>query len=197
MRRGTINLKDVENLAAGTPKKRINYKRITLICLPLIIVTALVVLFYEYMADTKPAGPVIVRTEKPTISLFVPGNNGRLAEKTVEINNSGTFKEKADLILGELKKARCLPEGLLLKELVMDSDGIMYLNFSKDLISGTGTGGSFDEIIAVYAITNSFLASFRNTRSVQFLVDWQPIYTLHGIVYTFLPMEFNKQITEE
>lgn len=196
MRRGTINLKDVENLAAGTPKKRINYKRITLVCLPLIIVTASIVVFFKYMAGTPPEKPV-VRTEKATVSLFIPGDNGRLVEKAVEINNSGTYKEKADLILGELKKTRCLPEVVMLKELTMDSSGTMYLNFSKDLISSTGAGNSIDEITTVYAITNSFLASFRNARKVRFLVDWQPIHTLHGIVSTFLPIEFNKQITEE
>ncbi len=197
MRRGTINLKDVENLAAGTSKKRINYKRIALICLPLIVVAALIMLFYEYPADTQSAYPVAVIAERPTISLFIPGGNGILVEKIIEINDAGTHKERADLILGELKKAHCLPEGLLLKELVTDSDGTMYLNFSKDLVSTTHTGNSFDEITAVYSIINSFLASFRDARRVQFLVDWQPIYTLHGIVYTFLPMEFNKQITEE
>ncbi|OPY85851.1 MAG: Sporulation and spore germination [Syntrophorhabdus sp. PtaU1.Bin153] len=197
MRRGTINLQDIRKFKAKPPKKRIRYKRIALICLPLIVVTALIVLFYEYAADTQPAGPVAVTKEKSTISLFIPGDNGILVEKTVEINNAGTHKERADLILGELKKAHCLPEGLLLKELVTDSDGTMYLNFSKDLVSSAATGGSFDEITTVYAIINSFLASFRDARRVQFLVDWQPVYTLHGIVYTFLPMEFNKQITEE
>jgi Sporulation and spore germination len=189
-----VGLKDIQKSRGLPAEKRVNYKRLIIICLPLIIITALFVYFFEYMADIKPKEQV-VRIEKNTISLLYPGDDGKLFEKVVEIDNNATPKDKGNTIVSELKKTGFVSEGLSLQELVIDNEGIIYLNFTKDLIQGAAA--KTDDIGAVYAVVNSFLASFRYSKKVQLLVDWKPLYTLRGTVYTYLPIEFNKQVMED
>jgi hypothetical protein len=189
-----VSLKNIRQLRGLPSEKRINYKRLTIICLPLIIVTFLFVYFFQYMADTQPKQE-IVRVEKHTVSLLYPGNDGKLSEKTIEIDSAATQKDKGSFIIGELKKAGLVPESLSLQEIIIDNEGIIYLNFTKDLLKGAAVKN--DDIGIVYTIVNSFLASFRYTKKVQLLVDWKPVYTLRGTVYTYLPIEFNKQVMED
>jgi hypothetical protein len=189
-----VGLRDIRQLRGLPVEKRVNYKKIALICLPLVIATAFFVYFFEFMADTLPKKQV-VRIEKNTISLLYPGNDGKLFEKIVEVDNNATPKDKGIAIISELKNAGFVSEGLTLQELVIDSEGIIYINFTKDLLQGAA--GQSDDIGTVYVIVNSFLASFRYTKKVQLLVDWKPVYTLRGTVYTYLPIEFNKQVMED
>lgn len=189
-----MSLKDIRHLRGLPAEHRINYKRLAIICLPLIIVTALFIYFFQYVADTQPEKQV-VRVEKNTISLLYPGNDGKLFEKIVEIDNTATPKDKGITIVSELIKNGLVSENLSLQELVIDNEGIIYLNFTKGLLQGAAAKN--DDIGAVYTIVNSFLASFRYTKKVQLLVDWKPVYTLRGTVYTYLPIEFNKQVMED
>jgi hypothetical protein len=189
-----VNLEGVRNLRGLPQKRRVNYKKLLLICGPLVVATGLFVLFFRYVAPTEPKKQV-VRVEKQTISLYVPTDTGKLREMVVENGNSATPKERADRIIEELKNSGLLPRPLSLREMLIDNDGVVYLNFSKDLRLGSEWQG--DEIAAVYSIVNSFLGSFRYTKKVQLLIDWQPVYTLRGVVYTYLPMEFNKQVMED
>jgi tRNA A-37 threonylcarbamoyl transferase component Bud32 len=189
-----MGLKDIRQLRALPEQRQINYKRLAIICVPLIIVTALLVFFFQYMADSQTKRPV-VRVEKNTISLLYSSKDGKLSETIVEIDNTGTLKDKGIAIVGELKKAGLVSEDVALQDLVIDSEGVIYLNFTRDLLQGTAN--RVDDIATVYALVNSFLASFRYTKKVQLLVDWKPVYTLRGTVYTYLPMEFNKQVMED
>ena len=189
-----MSLKNIRQLRGLPSEKRINYKKLIIICVPLIILTSFFVYFFKYMADTQPEKQV-VRVEKNTISLLYPGNDGKLSEKTIEIDSAATPKDKGGIIIDELKKVGLVPESLSLQEIIIDSEGIIYLNFTKDLLQGAA--GKSDDTGTVYAIINSFLASFRYTKKVQLLVDWKPVYTLRGTVYTYLPIEFNKQVMED
>jgi hypothetical protein len=171
-----VSLKDIRQLRGLPSEKRINYKKLIIICIPLIILTSFFVYFFKYMADTQPEKQV-VRVEKNTISLLYPGNDGKLSEKTIEIDSAATPKDKGGIIIDELKKVGLVPESLSLQEIIIDNEGIIYLNFTKDLLQGAA-GKSY-------------------TKKVQLLVDWKPVYTLRGTVYTYLPIEFNKQVMED
>jgi len=82
-----------------------------------------------------------------------------------------------------------------LNDLVIDSDGILYLNFSKDILEKQTT--AMMEIMKTFSIVNSFLGTFRNANKVQLLVEGQPVYTLNGTVYTYKPLEFNQDLLED
>ena len=49
----------------------------------------------------------------------------------------------------------------------------------------------------VYAIVNSLLSNLRDARRIHLLIDGKAVYTLHGTVYTYDALEFNKDLLEE
>lgn len=159
----------------------------------MVIATFLFVYFFQYVADTRPTqGTAFVH--KHTISVVHPGENGKLSEKTVEIDSTLTQKDRGTRIVEELQRNGYLPQNVSLQDMIIDSEGTIYVNFTKDILHAIGKE---DGITFVYVLVNSFLASFRYAKKVQFLVDWKPVYTLGGVVYTYLPLEFNEHVMED
>jgi spore germination protein GerM len=169
---------------------------------PFVIAFALIVVLsagamayiYKDMWIKKPQQLVAI-VQKETVSIYLPTGHGKLIEKKIDITSNLKDKEKGDLIIRNLKTFKSIPEDLILNDLVIDSDGILYLNFAKN-ISDKKTA-SMTEIMKTFSIVNSFLGSFRNTNKVQFLVEGQPVYTLNGTVYTYKPLEFNQDLLED
>jgi len=176
--------KDLRRLRGYGSAKRVSYKRLAIISLPLLVATFVFVYYFRYMANIQPQRQII-RVEK---------NNGKLAEDILEIENTATQKDKGDFIINKLKAKGLVPGDVSLQEMIIDSEGIIYLNFTKNLLQGIP---GKDDIELTYAIVNSFLATFRHTNKVFILIDWKPVYTLRGVVYTYLPIEFNKQVMED
>jgi hypothetical protein len=132
-----------------------------------------------------------------TESLYVctPVGGLRLAERKLEIKMGVPERQKADIIMRELKKDNAVPESTSLVDFSTDGDGVIYLNFSHEIKDKTLT--AIREITMTYAITNSFLMSFKNMKRVQLLVDGLPTYTLNGAVYTFSQLESKNDLLEE
>lgn len=166
------------------------------VALAVIVVLAAAALAYIYknMWLEKPQQLVTI-VQKETIAIYVPAGQGKLIEKKIDITNNLSDKEKGNLIIRNLKTHKSIPDELILNDLVVDYDSILYLNFSKD-ISEKKTA-AMTEILKTFSIVNSFLGSFKNTNKVQFLVEGQPVYTLNGTVYTYKPLEFNQDLLED
>jgi hypothetical protein len=166
------------------------------IVLVVIIVLAAVAMGYVYrdMWIKKPQQLVTI-VQKETVSVYFPKGQGKLAEKKIDITSNLSDQEKGNLIIRNLKALKSIPEELTLNDLVVDSDGILYLNFSKNISEKKTTATT--EILKTFSIVNSFLGSFGNTNKVQFLVEGQPVYTLNGTVYTYKPLEFNQDLLED
>lgn len=166
------------------------------VALAVIVVLAAAALAYIYknMWLEKPQQLVTI-VQKETIAIYVPAGQGKLIEKKIDITNNLSDKEKGNLIIRNLKTNKSIPDELILNDLVVDYDSILYLNFSKD-ISEKKTA-AMTEILKTFSIVNSFLGSFKNTNKVQFLVEGQPVYTLNGTVYTYKPLEFNQDLLED
>jgi hypothetical protein len=166
------------------------------IVLVVIIVLAAIAMAYIYrdMWIKKPQQLVTI-VQKETVSVYFPKGQGKLAEKKIDITSNLSDQEKGNLIIRNLKALKSITEELTLNDLVVDSDGILYLNFSKNISEKKTT--AMTEILKTFSIVNSFLGSFRNTNKVQFLVEGQPVYTLNGTVYTYKPLEFNQDLLED
>jgi Sporulation and spore germination len=136
-----------------------------------------------------------VTTQKETIHLFSPLSKIKLGNRVMDVRSDMPEKEKADLILRELKKDKAINPGVQLRDVATGLDGVLYLNLSKNLTEVHP--GAPPEIVMVYSLVNSFAASFKDVRSVQLLLDGEPVYTIRGVVYTFLPLELNKDLTED
>lgn len=136
-----------------------------------------------------------VTAQKETIRLFSPLSNMKLGNRVLEIRSDMPDKEKADLILRELKKDKVINPGVQLRDAVIGLDGVLYLNLSRNLAEVRP--GAPSEIVVVYSLVNSFASSFKDVRKVQLLLDGEPAYTVGGVVYTYLPLEFNRDLTED
>jgi hypothetical protein len=149
---------------------------------------------YDYIRSReKPKISSVATTQ--SISIFVPAEHGRLAEKKLEARTDMSERQKADTIVNALQVEKCLPEGLTLYDFAVGENGVVYLNFSKEIQSGgIGTGR---EITMVYAIVDSFVTNFRNANSVQIIAEGQPIRTIGGLIYAYKPIEFNKGLLED
>lgn len=166
------------------------------IVLAVIIVLAAGAMAYIYRDIwIKKPQQLVTIVQKETVSVYFPTGMGKLAEKKIDITSNLSDQEKGNLIIRNLKTLKGIPEELTLNDLVVDSDGILYLNFSKSISEKKTT--AMTEILETFSIVNSFLGSFRNTNKVQFLVEGQPVYTLNGTVYTYKPLEFNQDLLED
>jgi hypothetical protein len=151
--------------------------------------------FYWLKAGTDQQQKGSVTVQKETLHVFFPLSKTRLGRRVLEIHADAPDREKADLILKELKKEKCINPGVQLREVATGIDGVLYLNLSKNLTEAHN--GAPPEIIMVYALVNSCVTSFKDVRTIQLLVEGEPAYTIGGLLYTYLPLEFNKDLMED
>ncbi len=132
-----------------------------------------------------------------TENLYVctPAGGLRLIQKKLEIKMGVPERQKADIIIRELKKEKAVPEEANLLDFSFDGEGVIYLNFSREIKDRTLR--AIREISMTYAITNSFLLSFKDMKRVQLLVDGQPSYTFNGAAYILMPLELKNDLLEE
>ena len=167
---------------------------IAIACAVLVAVVAYQWLYwFREGTDSQQRAPVTARKE--TIRLFSPAGTIKLGNRVLEVRSDITDKEKADLILRELRKDKTIGPGVQLRDVAIGLDGVLYLNLSNNLAEEQS--GAPPEIIVVYSLVNSFASSFKDVNKVQLLLDGAPVYTIGGVVYTYLPLEFNKDLTED
>jgi len=132
--------------------------------------------------------------DQESISVFAPNERGLLERQVIEVQRQLPPKLRGDALFRALRDARSIPDRLRLHDLAMGQDGVLYLNVSKEFVDRNTPE---KEITMTYGLVNSFIESFRGARSVQLLVEGEPIYTRSGILYVFKPLEFNKDLLEE
>ncbi len=149
---------------------------------------------YLYTRPAVPAARRAAAGERDAVSVFFPDEQGRLARKAVEVRQQLSDRARADILWSELKEARSIPDRLRLYELAVGQDGVLYLNVSKEFIDPDSPER---EVAMVYGIVDSFAASFPGVRSVQLLVEGEPVYTRSGILYILKPLQPNKELLED
>ena len=110
--------KDLRRLRGYGSAKRVSYKRLAIISLPLLVATFVFVYYFRYMANIQPQRQII-RVEKNTVSLIYTDNNGKLAEDILEIENTATQKDKGDFIINKLKAKGLVPGDVSLQVLIV------------------------------------------------------------------------------
>lgn len=184
--------RDKGSVRGGKPQQR-TLRTVLIVLLALVIVLAILITGYRVKVALEPK-TIFTVPDKQVVSIFLPAQN-KLIEKRLDVRSNISDKEKAEMIINKLKQEKCLTQGFRLYESVIDTDGIMYLNVSRDIIDDKPAG--MREILTVYSIAHSFLSTFKEARKVLFLVDGQVLYTLRGTLYTYKPIEFNPDLLED
>lgn len=170
------------------------YKVFAVICVCTVVVALCSVLYLKARPRSQPQFAV-VPNDKESLYLFLPTETGGLQKKPLEVRATLSERARADILLQELRKARAIPASVRLRELAFGEDGVLYLDVSHEAVEQQPDMRG--EIRIVYALVNSFIASFRDVSRVQLLVDGRPVYTFSGVVYTYGPLPFNNDVEEE
>lgn len=102
---------------------------------------------------------------------------------------SSTIKE---LIKGsQTGLIRTIPQNTVLKNVRIDGEGIVWLNFSGHLTQ-EHPGGSSAEIMTVYSIVDTVLLNYPTLKKVGILVDGVKIQTIAGHIDCSIPLVADK-----
>jgi spore germination protein GerM len=157
----------------------------------------------RYGPDQTPAaaplaaaapGPVEARRIKATL-YYVAEDGKRLVGVERDVPYAGSSAEQARRIVEEQLKAApapllsVLPTGTALRALFL-TGGDAYVDLSTELASGH-SGGSLQEILAVYTIVNAVTTNLPAIARVQILVGGREVDTLAGHVDLRRPLQKN------
>ncbi len=170
-------------------------KRLAIIIFTVSIALTALLAIYSYLKRPEPMKSVASVTTE-SLYIFAPKDGVKLAQNVLEVKASISERQKADEIINELKRQKCVPEKLTLYDFAAGEDGVMYLNFSKELLGDKAMSAS-REITMTYAIVNTFISNFRNINKIQLLVEGHPTETINGVVYIYKPIEFKTDLMED
>ena len=188
----TIYIREYERFE----KKKTRKSFIILFILVLLLAGSYMAYLSKDLWLPKPAAAPVVAPHD-TLTIYYPAGEDKhkLLEKKISAPLNINDKEKGDIIVGALKSLNVVPQTASLKDLAIDSSGIIYLNFPKGVLDEKSS--AMTEILKAYSLANSFLANLRNTSKVQFLVEGSPLQTPGGAIYTYKPLEFNQELLED
>ena len=134
-----------------------------------------------YYASADGAALVAVRREVP------------LAE--------GTVAQGREILAAQLEPApqphvSVIPKGTMLRAFYVTSRGDAFVDLSREA-AANHPGGSFTEMLTVYAIVNAVTANLPAVQRVQLLVDGKEAETLAGHVDLRRPLQPNPSIVRE
>jgi len=179
--------------------------KLQIILLLSLIVTAAFGVYY-YLIPWLSSQPVRQIGEKSVITvpegkkvrrMLYFSLNDRLVQEEREIPlRSDEFSAQIKDILMELIKGplndlrltTLIPEETKIKSIFIDSNGICYLNFGKE-IQERFPGGAWTELLSLYSIVNTLSNNFPEINGVQILVEGYGVETLAGHIDTRYPLQ--------
>jgi len=176
-----------------TPKNFKNKKLVIIFVVAIAFAVSLAIYSYFKRPEPTKSAPSVATD---SLYIFAPKDGVKLVQNVIEVKAGISEKQRADEIMNELKRQKCVPEKLTLYDFATDEDGVMYLNFSKELLDDKSAGTS-REITMTYAIINTFISNFKNINKIQLLVEEHPTETINGVMYIYKPIEFKKDLMED
>jgi hypothetical protein len=159
------------------------------------------VILWNGGATTAPAaltgGAGVADTRRIRANLYYVSEDGlRLVPVEREVPfGEDTLTQARHLIEAQLQAApapfvQALPAETTLRTLFLSDSGNAYVDLSGE-VSALHTGGSLDELFAVYAIVNVLTVNLPAIQRVQILVDGKEVDTLAGHVDIRAPLPKN------
>jgi len=139
----------------------------------------------------------IPKTEIEVALYFTDPHSDYLVGEQRIIKNVFSQKQKITKTVEELIKGpkgkliQTIPSATRLKDVGIDSDGVVCLDFSSNL-SQDHPGGSSSEIMTVYSIVNTVLLNFNEVTKVRILIDGTEVKTLAGHIDCSKPFVVDK-----
>ncbi len=143
----------------------------------------------------------IPKTEIEVALYFTDPHSDYLVDEKRIIKNVFSQQQKIRRTVEELIKGpkgkliRTIPSATRLKDVRIDSDGVVWLDFSSNL-SQDHPGGSSSEIMTVYSIVNTVLLNFNEVAKVRILIDGAEVKTLAGHIDCSKPFLVDKDFVK-
>jgi spore germination protein GerM len=142
---------------------------------------------YDLLKTTKEKSPPAVTAKRNlTLNLYYADPySEKLSPEKRTIQKGKTLKQTIETVIEEFIKGpkgdlvNTIPSGTVLKDVGIDSEGIVSVDFNSHL-SQAHPGGSSAEILTVYAIVNSILLNFDEVTKVRILIEGKSVDTLAG-----------------
>ncbi len=157
----------------------------------LIILFGVGYIFIRYDVLKLPKGtpqppPSLPTKSERTVNLYYADpNSEKLAAEQRTIPRSRELKQTIATTMRELMQGpegdlvNTIPSKTVLRGIRIDSDGVVWVDFSTHL-SQSHPGGSSAEIMTVYAIVNSILLNFKEVKKVRIIIEGKSVDTLAG-----------------
>lgn len=133
-------------------------------------------------SDTEDVASII------QVRLYVLARSGRnLATDDQEIPLEASLQRQASQVVRLLlRRSASFPRGVELREVFITSQGIAYVDFSRELVKNH-PGGSSAEELTVYSLSNTLIANFPAIKMVKILVEGREIPSLAGHLDLTIP----------
>ncbi|OGF48819.1 MAG: hypothetical protein A2231_12190 [Candidatus Firestonebacteria bacterium RIFOXYA2_FULL_40_8] len=166
----------------------------------MIIITVLVCGYFtiRYIAAVKRDSLFNYAAQPKKIKLFYINENGKLQAEKREIQGATSVLDDVKICVIELAKGPkekglfgTLPKDTELREVYLDDNRCLYLDFTKSIINNP-KGGTTAETQLIYSLVNTILENFGQIASVRFLVEGQEVKTIGGHLDVNRPLRGKK-----
>ncbi len=122
------------------------------------------------------------------VKLYVLAGSGQnLATDDQEIPLESSLQRQASQVVKLLlRRSASFPRGVELREVFITSQGVAYVDFSRELVQNH-PGGSSAEELTVYSLSNTLIANFPAIKLVTILVEGREIQSIAGHLDLTIP----------
>lgn len=176
------------------------------IVVPVFIIVIAALAAYYFFIPWLSSQPVRQVEKKTTVNVpegkkvkrtlyFSLDDRLAVEEREVDLKSEDTVSQVKDILrelikgpVNDLRLNPLLPEDTKVRSVVIDSNGICYLNLSRE-IQEKFPGGAWTEFLILYSIVNTLSDNFPGIKGVQILVEGHWVETLAGHIDTRYPLE--------
>jgi hypothetical protein len=122
------------------------------------------------------------------VQLYVLARSGQyLTTDEQEIPLESSLQRQAKQVVQLLiRRSSSFPRGVEIREVFITSQGVAYVDLSRELVANH-PGGSSAEELTVYSLSNTLIANFPAIKMVKILVEGREIPTIAGHLDLTIP----------
>ena len=147
--------------------------------------------------EATPTGAAASPGRRITATLFFVGEDGLSLEPVQRevpfgeaVGDQARFIAEAQVADAPAPYASAMPAGTTVRAVYVTDKGEAFVDLSAEATTGH-SGGTLDELLAVYAIVNALTVNLPAVTRVQILVDGKEVDTLAGHVDLRQPLSKN------
>lgn len=139
----------------------------------------------QSMSDTSETESVSGTIQ---VKLYVLAGSGQnLTTDDQEIHLEASVQRQAKQVVRLLlRRSASFPRGVELREVFITSQGVAYVDLSRELVQNH-PGGSSAEELTVYSLSNTLIANFPAIKMVKILVEGREIPSIAGHLDLMIP----------